>query len=138
MTAKWVGRAVGAGAMVGVVHAFMIYFDVPRPAAWFLGAMIYGGLVAVLFAQRSIFDKMGIYLTFAVVTVVGALTVCPCTHAHLLFGPIAGMLTVAFVHTVKRIVPQTWINSSEKFEPTIEPETRFGSVPTEDHPSRPG
>ncbi|HEX5442718.1 MAG TPA: hypothetical protein VFW87_02765 [Pirellulales bacterium] len=100
-TAALLLRLVGALAMVGVVHAFMVGFRVPRPAAWYLGAMMYAGLVAVLFARRSLADKLGIYFVFLVVAVVGALTVCPCTSAHFFFGPLAGLLAVAVVHRVK-------------------------------------
>lgn len=94
-------RFAGALAMVGVVHAFMLGFHVPRPAAWYLGAMIYAGLVAVLFARRSLADKLGTYFVFLVVAVVGALTVCPCTGAHFFFGPLAGLLALAIVHRLK-------------------------------------
>jgi hypothetical protein len=69
--------------MVAVVHGFMVGFEVPSLAAWFLGAMMYVGLVAVLFARRSLLDKLGIYFVYVVTGVVGALTVCPCTGGAL-------------------------------------------------------
>lgn len=59
MSTKWIVRILAAMAMVAVVHVFMIFLAVPHPAAWYLGAMIYGGLVAVLFSTKSVFDRHG-------------------------------------------------------------------------------
>ena len=99
--------------MVGVVHAFMVFFSVPKPAAWYLGTMIYGGLVAVLFSQKSLIDKLGIYFVFVVVTIVGALTVCPCTGAHFFCALAAGLMALGLVHGVKRMVPQRHPSGAE-------------------------
>jgi hypothetical protein len=102
---SWTARIGGAAIMVVVVHAFMVWFAVPRPAAWYLGAIIYAGLIAVMFSRRSLVDKFGIYFVFVVVTVVGALTVCPCAGAHFVLAPIAGLMALALVHLVKFILP---------------------------------
>lgn len=99
----WVVRFAGAILMIAIVHAFMVHFAVPSPAAWYLGAIIYAGLVAVLFDESSIVDKISIYVTFGVVTVVGSITVCPCTGAHFFLAPIAGMLMLGMFQTVKFI-----------------------------------
>jgi len=109
MTAKWIVRTLAAGAMVAVVHAFMIGFAVPHPAAWYLGAIIYVGLIAVLFSKSSIVDKLGIYFMFVIVTIVGAITACPCTGAHFFIAPIAGMIALGLIHVMKPIMPQCWL-----------------------------
>jgi hypothetical protein len=97
----WIRRTIGALAMVVVVHAFILIFKVPKPDAWYVGAMIYTGLVAVLFSTKSLYDKLGIYLVFLVVTIVGAVTVCPCTGAHFVLAPIAGFVALGVVHLFK-------------------------------------
>lgn len=102
---SWTARIGGAAVMVALVHAFMVWFAVPRPAAWYLGAIIYAGLIAVMFSRRPLVDKLGIYFMFAVVTVVGALTVCPCTGAHFVLAPIAGLMALAIVNLVKFLLP---------------------------------
>lgn len=102
---SWTARIGGAAIMVAVVHAFMVWFAVPRPAAWYLGAIIYAGLIVVMFSRRSLVEKIGVYFVFAVVTVVGALTVCPCTGAHFVLAPIAGLMALAVVHLVKFLLP---------------------------------
>jgi hypothetical protein len=51
-------------------------------------------VLAVLFSRYSIGDKIGIYFLFVVVTLIGALTVCPCTGAHFFLAPIGGMLAL--------------------------------------------
>jgi hypothetical protein len=90
--------------MVAVMHGFMVGFEVPSLAAWFLGAMMYVGLVAVLFARRSLLDKLGINFVYVVTGVVGALTVCPCTGAHFILGPFAGTAALGLMHLIKRRV----------------------------------
>ncbi|MDB4614644.1 hypothetical protein OAH18_03035 [bacterium] len=127
MALKWIIRILAASAMVGVVHAFMIGFAVPTPAAWYLGAMIYAGLVAVLFSKSSIVDKVGIYFVFAVVTVVGAVTVCPCTGAHFFIAPIAGMVALGLIHGIKSLLPQRWLAAADATEQLRQPEPPSGS-----------
>ncbi len=107
MAAKWILRIVGACGMVGVVHAFMIFYSIPRPAAWYLGAIIYAGLIAVLFSDKPLFEKLGIYFVFVVVAIVGAMTVCPCTHAHFIVAPAAGLVALGLVHGIKRLFTQS-------------------------------
>jgi len=104
MSSNWPVPILAAAAMVGVVHAFMIVFAVPRPTAWYLGAMIYAGLLAVLYSRRLLVDKVGMYFMFAVVTVVGAATVCPCTGAHFLVAPVAGLFALGMFHAIKSLV----------------------------------
>jgi hypothetical protein len=106
----WIVRGLGAIALIGLVHAFMIYFAVPTPAAWYLGAIIYAGLLAVLLARMSMLDKLFTYMLFAIVTVVGSLTVCPCTGAHFLAAPAAGLAFLGFVQWLRML----W--SMEPFE----------------------
>jgi hypothetical protein len=108
--ARWILRTIAAVAMVGVVHAFMVGLDLPSPAAWVLGAMIYAGLVGVLFAQRPIADKIAFYAVFVVVTLVGAATVCPCTGAHFFLAPIAGLMTLGLAHHLKMFMPEGWLS----------------------------
>jgi hypothetical protein len=99
---KWTLRLVGAGLLIAAVHVFMLTNAVPRPAAWYLGSLIYAGLVAVLFSRRSLFDKIATYFVFVVVTIVGIFTVCPCTLGHFFLAPLAGLGAVGLVHLVKR------------------------------------
>ncbi|WP_146416568.1 hypothetical protein [Crateriforma conspicua] len=92
--------------MIALVHLFIIYFDIPTPAAWWIGAMIYSGLVAVLFSSRSLAKKLSTYAMFGIVTWVGWLTVCPCTFAHFLFAPVAGLIALITTHAIlSRILP---------------------------------
>jgi hypothetical protein len=128
MAPKWIVRILAAGAMISVVHAFMIGFAVPSPAAWYLGAIIYAGLVAVLFSKRSIFDKLGIYLVFVVVTVVGALTVCPCTGVHFFIAPIVGLVALGLIRGIKLVVPQRWFAIADATEQTHALEPAAGPV----------
>ena len=125
-TITWTARTFGAMAMVAVVHVFMLWFAVPRPAAWYLGGMIYAGLIAVLFSRRSLFDKLGIYFVFVVVTVVGALTVCPCTMAHFFVAPIAGLMAIALVHVVRFLRPHRSGVVAAATEQSIAPEHAIG------------
>jgi len=124
--------------MIAVVHAFLIGFAVPSPAAWYLGAMIYAGLVAVIFSHSSIVDKLGTYVLFAVVTVVGALTVCPCTCAHFFIAPIAGFAVIGLIRVLKSFVPQGWLaiahatEQSQAIEPEAGPDSgRESSTPAQ-------
>lgn len=128
MSRQWLLRIIGAFAMVAVVHAFMLGFKVPTPEAWYLGAIIYAALVAVLFSKRSIIDKLGIYVVFAVVTIVGALTVCPCTGAQFVATPLAGLATLGIIHRLKRLLrrrPGTLARPSTN--PTTQPSS--GELP---------
>lgn len=89
---------LGALVIVGIVHYFMIFFEVPTPDAWALGAVIDAALVSVLFSNWPLIDKVGVYCMFFVVTLVGALTVCPCTAAHFILAPPAGLAVLGLFH----------------------------------------
>lgn len=103
---KTILRLAGALSMVGVVHLFIVYFDVPKPAAWWVGALIYSGLLAVLLSASPLATKLSVYTMFVVVTWVGSLTVCPCTGAHFLFAPIAGLMSLSIAHAIfDRVLP---------------------------------
>ena len=101
---RWMPRIIGAMVMIGVVHAFMLWLNMPTFEAWCLGSLIYTGLVAVLFSRKSLIDKLGTYVIFIVVTVAGALTVCPCTGAQFIFGPLAGLITLGLLSPLKKLV----------------------------------
>src|SRR2546427_661723 len=98
---KFMPQILGAIAMIAVVHAFMMWFEVPNPHAWFLGAVIYAGLVAVLFDKGSFIDKLIVYFVFIVVTVVGAYTVCPCTGGHIIIALPVGVFLLALLQAIK-------------------------------------
>ena len=86
--------------MVGVVFLFIVYYRIPKPDAWWIGAMIYAGLLAVLLSRYSLLQKIGVYLMFVVVTIVGTITVCPCTNVHFVFAPIAGLIVLSLFDTL--------------------------------------
>lgn len=99
-TAKRALQLICAFAMVGVVHVFIVQCQIPKPEAWWIGAMIYSGLVGVLLSRYTLLQKIGVYLMFVVVTIVGAITVCPCTGAHFVIAPIAGLIALSLFHTL--------------------------------------
>jgi hypothetical protein len=65
---------------------------------------------------------------FAVVTVVGAITVCPCTHAHFFIAPIAGLGVLGLVHGLKSFAPPRWLAAANVNEQTVARETSAHSV----------
>jgi hypothetical protein len=104
MTRSWMLRSVAAVGMVGVVHVFTLCLAIPSPAAWILGAMIYAGLLGVLLSHYSMIDKLRTYGLFVVVTYVGAGTVCPCTGAHFIAAPIAGLCFLGLTQGIKEFL----------------------------------
>jgi hypothetical protein len=98
-------RWIGCGAITtALVTGFMVYFQIPRNAAWLFACLIFPGLWLESVLARSLWDLAEWYAAVATTTVVGAITACPCVPcAHFVFAAPAGLLAFWLVRATRRI-----------------------------------
>jgi hypothetical protein len=99
-------RWIGCGAItIALVAGFMLYFQIPRNAAWLFACFIFPGLWLESVLARSLWDLAEWYAVVATITVVGAITANPCVPcAHFLFAAPAGVLAFWLVQAPRLIL----------------------------------